>query len=70
MVFCTCSVFREEGQYQIDSFLARNTQAVMRPSPGHLMPGKAANAAGLLDNAASSSDGFFYAVLEQRNADL
>ena len=70
MLYCTCSLFRDEGQYQIDSFLARNTQAVMRPSPGHLMPGKAANAAGLLDNAASSSDGFFYAVLEQRNADL
>jgi 16S rRNA (cytosine967-C5)-methyltransferase len=69
MLYCTCSLFRDEGQYQIDSFLARNTQAVMRPSPGHLMPGRAANAAGLLDNAASSSDGFFYAVLEQRNDD-
>ena len=70
MVYCTCSVFRDEGQYQIDSFLARNTQAVLRPSPGHLMPGRAANPAGLLDNAVSSFDGFFYAVLEQRNADL
>ena len=70
MVYCTCSVFRDEGQYQIDSFLARNTQAVLRPSPGHLMPGRAANPAGLLDNAASGHDGFFYAVLEQRNADV
>ena len=70
MVYCTCSVFRDEGQYQIDSFLARNTQAVLRPSPGHLMPGMAANQAGLLDNAASGHDGFFYAVLEQRNADV
>ena len=70
MVYCTCSVFRDEGQYQIDSFLARNTQAVLRPSPGHLMPGMAANPAGLLDNAASGHDGFFYAVLEQRNADV
>jgi 16S rRNA (cytosine967-C5)-methyltransferase len=70
MVYCTCSVFRDEGQYQIDSFLARNTQAVLRPSPGHLMPGRAANPAGLLDNAISSFDGFFYAVLEQRNADV
>ena len=70
MVYCTCSVFRDEGQYQIDSFLARNTQAVLRPYPGHLMPGMAANPAGLLDNAASGHDGFFYAVLEQRNADV
>ena len=70
MVYCTCSVFRDEGQYQIDSFLARNTQAVLRPSPGHLMPGMAANPSGLLDNAASGHDGFFYAVLEQRNADV
>jgi 16S rRNA (cytosine967-C5)-methyltransferase len=70
MVYCTCSVFRDEGQYQIDSFLARNTQAVLRPSPGHLMPGRAANAAGLLDNVTSGHDGFFYAVLEQRNADV
>jgi len=70
MVYCTCSVFRDEGQYQIDSFLARNTQAQLRPSPGHLMPGRAANTAGLLDNEASSFDGFFYAVLEQRNADV
>ena len=70
MLYCTCSVFRDEGQHQIDSFLARNTQAVLRPSPGHLMPGMAANPAGLLDNVASSSDGFFYAVLEQRNADV
>lgn len=70
MVYCTCSVFRDEGQYQIDSFLARNTQAVLRPSPGHLMPGMAANPAGLLDNAASGHDGFFYAVLEQSNADV
>jgi len=70
MVYCTCSVFRDEGQYQIDSFLARNTQAVLRPSPGHLMPGKAANSAGLLDNATNLHDGFFYAVLEQRNVDV
>ena len=70
MVYCTCSVFRDEGQHQIDSFLARNTQAVLRPSPGHLMPDGAVNAAGLLDNAASSFDGFFYAVLEQCNADV
>ena len=70
MVYCTCSVFRDEGQHQIDSFLARNTQALLRPSPGHLLPGMAANPSGLLDNAARGHDGFFYAVLEQHNADV
>jgi hypothetical protein len=30
----------------------------------------AANLAGLLDNAADSHDGFFYALLEKRYADV
>ncbi len=70
MLYCTCSIFHEEGQYQIDSFLRRNTQAVLRPSPGHLMPGIPTNAAGLIDNGMGGHDGFFYAVLEQRNHDV
>ncbi len=70
MLYCTCSVFHEEGQGQIDSFLARNTQAVLRPSPGHLIPGASANATGLLDNALRGHDGFFYAVLERRQTDV
>jgi 16S rRNA (cytosine967-C5)-methyltransferase len=70
MLYCTCSVFHEEGQAQIDSFLARNTQAVLRPSPGHLIPGATVNAAGLLDNALRGHDGFFYAVLERRLDDV
>jgi 16S rRNA (cytosine967-C5)-methyltransferase len=70
LLYCTCSVFRDEGQGQIDSFLARNTQAALLPSPGHLIPGVAANLAGLLDNAADGHDGFFYALLEKRYADV
>jgi len=70
LLYCTCSVFRDEGQGQIDSFLVRNTQAALLPSPGHLIPGVAANLAGLLDNAADSHDGFFYALLEKRYADV
>ena len=66
LLFCTCSVFHEEGQSQIDSFLARNTQATLLPSPGHLVPGIAANPLGLLDNAQGGHDGFFYALLEKR----
>ena len=67
LLYCTCSVFHEEGQGQIDSFLARNTQAALLPSPGHLIPGVAANPPWLLDNAAGGHDGFFYALLEKRN---
>lgn len=68
LLYCTCSVFHEEGQGQIDSFLARNTQAALLPSPGHLIPGVPANPEWLLDNAASGNDGFFYALLEKRDA--
>jgi 16S rRNA (cytosine967-C5)-methyltransferase len=63
MLYCTCSVLHEEGQGQIDSFLKRNTQAVLRPSPGHLIPGGTGNGASLLDNAHSGYDGFFMQCL-------
>ena len=66
LLYCTCSVFHAEGQDQIDSFLTRNTQAALLPSPGHLVPGIAENSVGLLDNAQGGHDGFFYALLEKR----
>ena len=65
LVYCTCSVFRAEGQDRIDSFLAHNTDARLRPSPGHLMPWAAANQPGLPDNRLGDHDGFYYAVLEK-----
>jgi 16S rRNA (cytosine967-C5)-methyltransferase len=65
MVYCTCSVFRAEGQDRIDSFLAHNTDVRLRPSPGHLIPSAPANALGLLDNGQGDHDGFYYAVLEK-----
>ena len=65
MVYCTCSVFRAEGQDRIDSFLAHNTDAHLRPSPGHLIPCAPANAAELPDNWLGDHDGFYYAVLEK-----
>jgi 16S rRNA (cytosine967-C5)-methyltransferase len=67
LLYCTCSVFHAEGQSQIDSFLARNTEAVLLTSPGHLVPGIATNPAGLLDNAQGGHDGFFYALLEKQH---
>ena len=66
LLYCTCSLFLQEGQVQIDSFLGNNTQARLLPSPGQLKPGKSANQAGVLDNDFRDHDGFFYALLERR----
>ena len=66
LLYCTCSLFKQEGQGQIDSFLVNNTQARLLPSPGQLKPGSSANPAGVLDNGLRDHDGFFYALLERR----
>ncbi len=66
LLYCTCSVFKAEGQEQIDVFLQRNGDARLAEpplSPGHLLP--------LVDNRAEAdsaqnrvpADGFFYALL-------
>ncbi len=65
LVYCTCSVFRPEGDAQIAAFLARNSTARQRSAPGHLMPRHAAGGEGVRDNEAGDHDGFFYAVLEK-----
>ena len=73
LLYCTCSVFKSEGQTQIDAFMQRQQDAVIgrdTASPGHLLP--------LSDNdaqpdrpadahsRASPGDGFFYALIEKR----
>ena len=71
LVYCTCSVFRAEGDVQIETFVAHHTDAVLMPSPGHLLPqNRAASPASptLPDNLAGEHDGFYYALLEKRNA--
>jgi 16S rRNA (cytosine967-C5)-methyltransferase len=60
LVYATCSVFKAEGQAQLDAFLQRRPDASSVAVPGftgHLLP--------LADNAASPSslDGFFYALI-------
>ncbi|MFT3664064.1 16S rRNA (cytosine(967)-C(5))-methyltransferase RsmB [Piscinibacter sp.] len=68
LLYCTCSVFKAEGQDQIDAFLQRHGDAAPAanpPSPGHLLP--------LPDNRADPSppasgapaDGFFYSLLHK-----
>jgi 16S rRNA (cytosine967-C5)-methyltransferase len=61
LVYATCSVFRAEGQAQLDAFLQRHPEAKAHDVPGftgHLLP--------LADNASRPEpplDGFFYALL-------
>lgn len=61
LVYATCSVFRAEGQAQLDAFLQRQPDAKSHDVAGftgHLLP--------LVDNATQPSpplDGFFYALL-------
>jgi 16S rRNA (cytosine967-C5)-methyltransferase len=66
MVYCTCSVFRAEGEAQVQAFLAHNKEAHLRPGPGHLLPHSGENDQPLRDNLPGDHDGFFYAVLDKR----
>jgi 16S rRNA (cytosine967-C5)-methyltransferase len=68
LLYCTCSVFKAEGEDQMQTFLAHNTDASLLPSPGHLVPKFAANREGVPDNSADDHDGFFLALLEKRTA--
>ena len=68
LLYCTCSVFRAEGQDQIDAFLQRHGgggQASLLPSPGHLLPLPDNAADGAAPTGAAAPDGFYYALLEK-----
>jgi 16S rRNA (cytosine967-C5)-methyltransferase len=78
LLYCTCSVFRAEGQAQIDAFLQRRPDArpaSAPPSPGHLLPlpdnpaeGETPAGAAVVGAAGAeraSMDGFFYALIEK-----
>lgn len=66
LLYCTCSVFKQEGQARIDAFLQRTPSARAMPAPGHLLPvveypGDPANARPAM--LQDMGDGFFYALL-------
>ena len=65
LLYCTCSVFRAEGDGQVQTFLANNTDAQLLPSPGHLIPGKGDTNEAVPDNLSGDHDGFFYALLQK-----
>lgn len=68
LLFCTCSIFRAEGDAQVQAFLAHNTDAALLPSPGHLLPRSSLVQGVVADNPLGDHDGFFYALFEKRTA--
>ncbi len=79
LLYCTCSVFKAEGDAQVQWFLAQQAQARALAAPGHLLPSKLpashsepAQKAGsgeipgvMNDNLKAAGDGFFYALLQK-----
>jgi 16S rRNA (cytosine967-C5)-methyltransferase len=68
LLYCTCSVFLAEGAQQVQTFLAHNTDALLLPSPGHLIPAIPDKSGRLPDNQQGDHDGFFYALLQKHAA--
>nr|WP_259371912.1 16S rRNA (cytosine(967)-C(5))-methyltransferase RsmB [Caldimonas mangrovi] len=69
LLYCTCSVFRAEGEQQIDAFLQRASDAHGLPSPGHALPVPHNGTAAVVSGTETAAhDGFFYAVLHKRPA--
>ena len=67
MVYCTCSVFRAEGDVPVQTFLAHHTDARLMPSPGHLLPQSSAQGAVIPDNLMREHDGFYYALIQKQD---
>jgi 16S rRNA (cytosine967-C5)-methyltransferase len=66
LLYCTCSVFKAEGDETVQAFLQSNTNALLHPSPGHLIPGQVSIGLPVEDNPLGEHDGFYYALLEKR----
>jgi 16S rRNA (cytosine967-C5)-methyltransferase len=66
LLYCTCSVFKAEGQAVIDAFLQRQPGVTLvrnPPSPGHLLPRPDNRDLAGVPSQGASPDGFFYALL-------
>ena len=68
LLYCTCSVFIAEGEAQTQSFLTYHSDAILMPSPGHLLPQSGGVGTHLPDNLSGDHDGFYYALFEKRSA--
>jgi 16S rRNA (cytosine967-C5)-methyltransferase len=67
LLYCTCSLFLAEGRQQVETFLAHNTDAMLLPSPGHLIPEFPSKPDAVTDNQ-GEHDGFFYALLQKQSS--
>jgi 16S rRNA (cytosine967-C5)-methyltransferase len=67
LLYCTCSIFKAEGESQIQTFVQHNTDALILPSPGHLTPSNVLSDPSLSHNYMGEHDGFYYALLEKRS---
>jgi len=67
LLYCTCSIFKAEGESQIQTFVQHNTDALILPSPGHLTPSNVVSDPSLRHNHMGEHDGFYYALLEKRS---
>jgi 16S rRNA (cytosine967-C5)-methyltransferase len=66
LLYATCSIFKAEGQAQIDAFLQRHgagAAALSAASPGQLLP--LADNRGLAGADGHAHDGFFYALIRK-----
>lgn len=68
LLYCTCSVFQQEGDQQVKTFVEHNTDALWKGSLGHLRPQNDNTPAALTDNLPGDHDGFYYALLEKNAA--
>jgi 16S rRNA (cytosine967-C5)-methyltransferase len=78
LLYATCSVFRTEGEHQIDAFLQRRGASGAHldgRSPGHLLPlpdngstGASSPGSGVAVGFHDVSDGFYYALLRKEPA--
>jgi 16S rRNA (cytosine967-C5)-methyltransferase len=67
LLYCTCSVFKAEGQDQVALFTSNNKNARLLASPGHLIPKNNAKKDVVADNELTNHDGFFYALFEKQS---
>ncbi len=68
LLYATCSVFKAEGQQQIDAFLQRLGPGAARldpASPGHLLTNRDNAGQGTSGRTSGLHDGFFYALIHK-----
>jgi 16S rRNA (cytosine967-C5)-methyltransferase len=68
LLYCTCSVFKAEGDQQMAAFLVNHNRAKILASPGHLLPHGDQSTEMPADNPCGDHDGFYYALLEKAAA--